>query len=104
MCNLVIKVHEGETVLSPGDFWRKKQNGFFVKMEEDKDDSIKLMGQDSNGNVFVSEKIDDEMSDIELKDYYENRKGVSMHDIINNSDFDVNTKELYFSSSRGVVN
>ena len=104
MFNLVIKVNDGEIPLSPGDFWRKNKAGNFVSMEESDEDSIKLIGIDSNNTIFVSEKLDDDMNDEEY-DTYSKRKnftGRPLNDITGNPAAVLNGKIFNFTKGRYV--
>lgn len=72
----VIQINDGETAISPGDFYRMKQSGKFATLKTDETDSIKVIGITPDGTIYVSEKPDDEMSDKECEDYYA-RKGIT---------------------------
>ena len=72
----VIIINENEIPVSPGDFYRMRERGDFVSWKIDGNDFAKVIGIASDGKIYVSEKLDDEMTDKECREYYA-RKGAS---------------------------
>lgn len=73
---LVVKVNNGEIPVYPGVFYRMKKDGFLVSWERDEEDSFKVIGKTGDGDIYVSELTDDEMTDEECNAYYA-RHGVT---------------------------
>lgn len=74
--DFAVKINEGEILVWPGVFYRMKTGGYLVSWERDVDDPVKVIGRTENGDIYVSELIDDEMTDEEFDSYYA-RKGIT---------------------------
>lgn len=78
----VIEINENETAISPGDFYRMRQAGKFTMVKIDENDFAKIIGTTANGTIYVSERLDEEMTEKEEKEYYA-RKGVTEETMTN---------------------
>ena len=72
----VIKINEGEIPVWPRVFYRMKTSGYLISWERDENDPVKVIGKTEDGDIYVSELTDDEMTDEEFDAYYA-RKGIT---------------------------
>ena len=72
----VIEINENETAISPGDFYRMRQAGKFTMVKIDESDFAKIIGTTADGTIYVSERLDEEMTEKEEEEYYA-RKGIT---------------------------
>lgn len=66
----VISVNDNELAVTPGDFCRLKNAGKFVSCHTDINDFAKIIGITADSKIYVSEKLDSEMTDEETEAYY----------------------------------
>lgn len=68
--NLVVKVNDGEIAVYPDVLYRMKIDGFLISRERDEEDHLKVIGKTEDGDIYISELTDDEMTDEEFDEYY----------------------------------
>lgn len=76
----VIKINEGEIPVYPGVFYRMKTSGYLISWERDANDPVKVTGKTEDGDTYVSELTDNEMTENEYIAYYA-RKGINLDDV-----------------------
>ena len=99
---LVITVNDGEIPVSPGDFWRMNKENMFTNVSVDGRDCLKLVGVSKDGEVFVSVKVDEEMTETELQEYCKRESVLTEFNDSGDDTFYEN--DTYLSANEGVVN